>query len=83
MEDQRRLIPRLAQWLITGGHLLAIVGYQRWTGVEDYLGAPMFWDHADIDSYLDWLRDAGLEPLWHRYIPDGASGHSLVLAQRH
>jgi SAM-dependent methyltransferase len=82
LEDQRRLIPRMAQWLTTGGYLMAIVGWQRWTGVEDYMGAPMFWDHADTDTYLAWLRDAGLDLLWHRYVPEGTSGHTLVLARR-
>jgi len=61
---------------------LAIVGFQRWTGVEDYMGAPMFWDHADTDTYVAWLGQAGLPPVWHRFIPEGASGHTLVLAQR-
>jgi SAM-dependent methyltransferase len=83
LEDQRDLIPRLARWLTPSGYLLAIVGFQRWTGVEDYLGAPMFWDHAATDTYLAWLGEAGLDPLWHRYVPEGASGHTLVLAQRH
>ncbi|MDQ6615012.1 MAG: class I SAM-dependent methyltransferase [Actinomycetota bacterium] len=83
LEDQRRLIPRLARWLRMGGYLLAIVGHERWTGVEDYMGAPMFWDHADTETYLAWMRAAGLAPLWHRYIPEGASGHTLALAQRH
>jgi hypothetical protein len=46
------------------------------------MGAPMFWDHADTDTYLAWLAQAGLEPLWHRYVPEGASGHTLLLAQR-
>jgi 2-polyprenyl-3-methyl-5-hydroxy-6-metoxy-1,4-benzoquinol methylase len=82
LEDQRQIIPRLAKWLTAGGLLMAIVGSEWWSGVEDYMGAPMFWDHADTDTYLAWLRDAGLEPMWHRYIPEGASGHTLTLAQR-
>jgi trans-aconitate methyltransferase len=83
LQDQQALIPRLASWLTTSGYLMAIVGAQRWTGVEDYMGAQMFWDHADTDTYLAWLGQAGLEPLWHRYVPEGASGHTLLLAQRH
>lgn len=42
----------------------------------------MFWDHADAATYLDWCEAEGLHPLWHRYIAEGASGHTLVLAQR-
>jgi hypothetical protein len=30
---------------------------------------------------LRWFTDARLEPGWHRYIPDGESGHSLMLAR--
>ena len=82
LDDQRQLIPRLVRWLTTGGYLLAIVGHERWTGVQDYLSAPMFWDHADTATYLAWTQAAGLDPLWHRYIPEGASGHSLILTQR-
>ncbi len=79
--DQRRLFPRLARWLAPGGYLLATIGHEQWTGVEDYLGAPMFWDHADAGTTLGWLADAGLTPRWHRYVPEGSSGHTLVLAQ--
>lgn len=81
LEDQRRVIPRLARWLVPGGYLLVIVGHEQWSGVEDYLGAPMFWDHADTATYLRWLEDAGFAPRWHRFIPEGSSGHTLVLAQ--
>jgi len=81
LQDQRELIPRLARWLTRGGYLLAIVGHEQWTGVEDYLGTPMFWDHADTATYLEWFEAAGLAVQWHRYIPEGASGHTLVFAQ--
>jgi len=81
LQDQHELIPRLARWLTPGGYLLAIVGHEQWTGVEDYMGAPMFWDHADAATYLNWLEGAGLAVMWHRYVPEGASGHTLVLAQ--
>jgi cyclopropane fatty-acyl-phospholipid synthase-like methyltransferase len=79
--DQRALFPRIRDWLRPGGYFLAIVGAQRWTGIEPYLGADMFWDHADTASYLRWLQAAQLRPIWHRYIPEGDSGHSLVLAK--
>lgn len=81
LADQQCLIPRLSRWLMPGGYLLAIVGHERWTGVEDYLGVPMFWDHADTETYLDWLGYAGLRPLWHRFIPEGTGGHTLILAR--
>jgi SAM-dependent methyltransferase len=81
LADQRALFPRIRSWLRQGGYLLAITGADRWTGVEPYLGAAMFWDHADTATYLQWLTAARLEPVWHRYIPEGDSGHSLILAR--
>jgi SAM-dependent methyltransferase len=80
LEDQRALFPRIRAWLRQGGYLLAITGAEHWTGVESYLGAEMFWDHADTATYLRWLAAARLEPVWHRYIPEGDAGHSLILA---
>src|SRR6185295_10245629 len=82
LDDQRALLPRVFGALRPRGLLLAIVGHGRWTGVEEYLGAPMFWDHADADTYLTWLGDEGFEVLWHRFIPEGDAGHTLVLARR-
>lgn len=82
LDDQKHLIPKTAEWLRPAGFLLAIVGHQRWTGVEEYFGASMFWDHADSATYLRWLMEAGLNPLWHRYVPEGDSGHELVLAKK-
>ena len=81
LADQQALLPRIRSWLRPGGYLMAIVGAGRWTGTEQYLGADMFWDHADIDTYLHWLGAAQLRPVWHRFIPEGDSGHELVLAR--
>jgi len=81
LTDQRHLFPRIREWLRPGGYLLAITGARRWTGTEPYLGADMFWDHADTATYLRWLQAARLTPLWHRYIPDGDAGHSLILSR--
>jgi SAM-dependent methyltransferase len=79
--DQQELFPRIRDWLRPGGYFLAIVGAGQWTGTEAYLGADMFWDHADTATYLRWLRAARLMPVWNRYIPEGDSGHTLVLAE--
>jgi SAM-dependent methyltransferase len=81
LADQQSLLPRISGWLRPGGYLLAIVGAEQWTGTENYLGADMFWDHADTGTYLRWLQAARLQPRWHRYIPEGNSGHALILAQ--
>jgi len=82
LDDQRELLSRIFVALRPGGLLLAIVGHEQWTGVEDYLGAPMFWEHADTDTKLAWLREDGFDVLWHRYVPEGDVGHTLLLAQR-
>ena len=79
--DQQALFPRIRDWLRPGGYFLAIVGAGQWTGTESYLGADMFWDHADTATYLRWLQAARLTPVWNRYIPEGTSGHTLVLAE--
>jgi hypothetical protein len=60
---------------------VAVVGHERWTGVENYLGSPMFWDHADTATYLDMLGSAGFVLEWHRFIAEGDGGHTLVLAR--
>jgi cyclopropane fatty-acyl-phospholipid synthase-like methyltransferase len=82
LDDQQDLLPRIFGALRPGGLFLAIVGHEQWTGVERYLGAPMFWDHADTDTSLTWLRREGFQLLWHRYVPEGDVGHTLVLARR-
>jgi SAM-dependent methyltransferase len=81
LADQQALFPRIRDWLRPGGYFLAIVGATRWTGTQPYLGADMFWDHADAGTYLRWFEAARLTPLWSRYVPDGDSGHSLILAR--
>jgi cyclopropane fatty-acyl-phospholipid synthase-like methyltransferase len=59
IQDQRDLLPKIRRWLRPAGYLLAIVGSERWSGIEDYLGTPMFWDHADRETYLGWLARLG------------------------
>jgi SAM-dependent methyltransferase len=81
LADQQALFPRVRGWLRPGGYFLAIVGAGRWTGTERYLGADMFWDHTDTGTYLRWLAAARLTPVWDCYVPEGDSGHSLILAR--
>ena len=82
LSDQMDLIPRLASWLRPGGLLLAVVGHRRWTGIEEYHGSPMFWDHAEGVAYERWLTEAGFQPLWRRFVPEGLGGHDLILARK-
>jgi SAM-dependent methyltransferase len=81
LPDQQALFPRIRDWLRPGGYLLAITGADRRSGTERFLGADMFWDHADTAAYLGWLQAARLVPVWHRLIPEGDGGHSLILAR--
>jgi SAM-dependent methyltransferase len=83
VEEQPEIVRKLSRWLTPGGHLLATVGTRAWTGTEqDWHGAPMYWSHTDRDTYLAWLKDAGFEVLWTRFIPEGDGGHTLLLAKR-
>jgi SAM-dependent methyltransferase len=81
LADQLALFPRIRSWLRPGGYLLAITGAGHESGTGPFLGTEMFWEHADTDTYLRWFRAARLVPQWHRYIPEGDSGHSLILAR--
>jgi SAM-dependent methyltransferase/GNAT superfamily N-acetyltransferase len=81
-EDLEALVPRLARWLRPGGRLLATVGADDWTGVEDFGGAPMFWDHPDPGTTFGWLIAAGFEVEHRDFVPEGSSGHELVIARR-
>ena len=81
LPDQRELLPRLRRWLRPGGHFLATVGAEQWTGTERFMGADMFWDHADTQTYLRWLSEAGFGVIWHRYVAEGTSRHSLILCR--
>ena len=79
------MFAKIYKWLNPGGYLLVIVGAEAWTGVEENWlgveGASMYWSHADAAAYNQWLTDCGYSILWVRYIPEGDSGHVLMLAQ--
>jgi cyclopropane fatty-acyl-phospholipid synthase-like methyltransferase len=83
VEEQQSMVWKLSRWLRPGGYLLATVGARAWTGTEDnWHGAPMYWSHADRETYLAWLNEAGFEVHWTRFIPEGDGGHTLLLAKR-
>jgi SAM-dependent methyltransferase len=82
VEEQHGIFRKVACWLRPGGYLLATVGTRAWTGTEEsWHGAPMYWSHADRQTYLTWLKEGGFEVLWTRFIPEGDSGHTLLLAK--
>ena len=85
LAEQRPLLQRIWRWLQAGGYLMVTVGHRAWTGREENWlggGAPMYWSHADAADYQTWLREIGFELLWTRFIPEGDSGHTLLLARR-
>jgi len=85
IDEHPALFQRIARWLKPGGYLLAIVGYEAWSGVEAYRGiegAEMAWSHADEATNVAWIEEAGFDVLDVRFVPEDDSGHCLVLARR-
>ncbi len=85
LAEQVDLLQRIHDWLVPGGLFLVTTGEAAWTGTEDNWlgsGAPMYWSHADGDSYARWLKDAGFQVLWRRRIPEGDAAHALFLVRR-
>lgn len=81
--QQPRLIKRISSWLRPDGRLLATVGHMAWTGTEDnWHGARMYWSQADAATYAQWLDDAGFDIVSQRFIPEGDTGHELIVAIR-
>jgi SAM-dependent methyltransferase len=86
LDEQLALFAKMFEWLEPGGYLLASVGNRAWTGTEaDWLnvsGATMYWSHADGETYKSWLKELGFKLIWEKFIPEGNSGHDLILAQK-
>ncbi len=87
VEEHPALFPRIAGWLAPGGWLLAIVGRDPWTGVEDdfrgVAGVKMFWSHADVHRYRAWLAGSGFVIAEEGRQPEkGVPGFAVMLAQR-
>jgi SAM-dependent methyltransferase len=85
LDEQLDLFRSVHRWLKPGGWLLATVGACAWTGVEENWlggGATMFWSHEGAETYLEWLQETGFTLEWHRFVPEGEGGHTLLLARR-
>jgi SAM-dependent methyltransferase len=81
LDEQPAILARIRGWLAPGGVLAAVVGKGAWTGTEDdWLGAPMYWSHADEDTYAGWLEGLGFRVLERRFLPEGDGGHVLMVA---
>jgi SAM-dependent methyltransferase len=83
LDEQPALFANIQRWLRPGGYLMATVGHAGWTGTEDdWLGAEMYWSHADAATYRQWLTDLNFAIIWSRFIPEGDGGHTLFLARK-
>lgn len=83
IDEQPAVFRHISGWLKPGGLFMATLGSRAWTGTEpDWLGAPMYWSHADEDTYIRWLPKVSLRVLRHQFVPKGDGGHTLVLAQK-
>jgi 2-polyprenyl-3-methyl-5-hydroxy-6-metoxy-1,4-benzoquinol methylase len=84
LDEQPRLLHRIAGWLRPSGWLLATTGQDAWTGTQDQWlqgPAPMWWSQADAATYRSWITGAGLEVTDQQFVPEGDSGHGLFWAR--
>jgi len=86
LDEQPAILASIYQWLQPGGYLIATVGAEAWTGVEDdWLGVPgglMYWSQADTATYLTWCANIGFRLCWSDFIPEGGGGHTLLLVRK-
>ncbi|MCH8062129.1 MAG: class I SAM-dependent methyltransferase [Chloroflexi bacterium] len=85
VEEQFALLEKVESWLKPDGCLMATLGMRDETvEMEDWLGggAKMYWSEADETTYLQWLARLGLEVVFKRFVPEGDTGHTLVLARK-
>jgi SAM-dependent methyltransferase len=84
LAEQPPLLRAIATWLRPGGIFMATVGHRAWTGIEkDWLGVEggdMWWSHADTRTYRQWLMEAGFAIESEVFVPEGAGGHTLIVA---
>jgi SAM-dependent methyltransferase len=87
LAEQPQLLRRFADWLVPGGWLLAVVGRDPWTGIEDdwrgVKGARMYYSHTHVAKYRGWFADAGFEIVEEGREPkNGVPGYSMLVARR-
>lgn len=83
-EEHHGLLRKVARWLVPGGWFLAIVGHERYEGVQrGWLGseARMLWSHYDAATYRRWFRAEGYRLIRDQFVPEGRSGHHLFLVR--
>jgi len=87
LDEQPALLERIAGWLAPGGWLLATVGREPWTGIEEnwrgVAGARMYYSHADVAKYRAWFAAAGFAIEEEGREPKlGNPGYAMLLARK-
>lgn len=86
LAEQPGILRSVAMWLRPGGIFMATVGHGAWTGMEkNWLGVEggdMWWSHADAATYRRWLTESGLALELETFVPEGAGGHTFLMASR-
>ena len=87
LDEQPALFERMHDWLVPGGWLLAIVGRDPWTGIEQdwrgVSGVGMYYSHADVATYRRWLAASGFTIVEDGVEPrHGRPGYAVLLAER-
>ncbi len=80
LDEQPELIRKIRGWLAPGGWFLVVTGHTAWTGVEgNWLGSgtPMYWSHADADTYASWFEKWGFRIVARASIAEGEARHEL------
>lgn len=85
--EHAALFARIASWLVPGGHLVAVVGRDAWTGIEEnwrgVAGARMYYSQGSVEDYRAWLRDAGFALVEEGREPrEGDPGYAVLIARR-
>ena len=86
-DEQPRLIRNVAEWLVPGGHFLAIVGKvkgswieENWRGVK---GVAMFYSHAGLTETRASFAAAGLEIVEEGTEPEnGTPGFAVLIGRK-
>lgn len=78
------MVEKISAWLRPEGAFLATVGVDATEGTDpDRLasGHAMWWSHPDVSTFRRWIGDAGLTIDHEQFIPEGRSGHQLIVAR--
>jgi 2-polyprenyl-3-methyl-5-hydroxy-6-metoxy-1,4-benzoquinol methylase len=80
-ETHARLMRILRTFLPVGGALLVTMGEEAWEGVEDYLGAEMYWSSYNRDENKTLIETAGFEIVLDDIDSSADERHQIVLAK--